>query len=155
MQALPGVLAVVLAALLATSAWLVLDQRGDDDHRGAATTAARRAGVTFFSLDHEDAATQIDQLLAMSTGAFRSDYRAQRAALVEQVESKRLTVTGRVPEHGTALEFLSSSRAQVLVAVDTTTALTNGRDQKSAYRIRVVLSRVDAKWLVSGLEQVG
>ena len=39
------------------------------------------------------------------------------------MQSKQLTVTAKVPQNGTALEFLSPTRAQVLVAVDTTTAL--------------------------------
>lgn len=150
----PLVLAVVLVALLATSAWFWLDDRGDEG-RGSASTAARTAAVTFFSLDHADASANIDRLLAMSTGRFKSDYRAQRATLEKQVESKQLTVTARVSQNGTALEFFTPTRSQVLVAVDTTTALANGRSEKGSYRIRVVLSRVDSKWLVSGLEQVG
>ena len=152
--ALPLVLAVVLVALLATSAWFWLDDRGDDG-RGSASTAARTAAVTFFSLDHDHASANIDRLLAMSTGRFKTDYAKQRSALEKQVQSKQLTVTARVPENGTALEYLSPTRSQVLVAVDTTTALTNGRGEKGSYRIRVVLSKVDSKWLVSDLEQVG
>jgi Mce-associated membrane protein len=151
---IPLVLTVVLVALLATSAWFWFDDRGDDG-RGSASTTARIAAVTFFSLDHDHPSASIDRLLAMSTGGFKSDYAKQRTTLEKQVQSKQLTVTARVPDNGTALEYLSPTRSQVLVAVDTTTALTNGRDEKGSYRIRVVLSKVDSKWLVSDLEQVG
>lgn len=151
---LPLLLAVVLLALLATSAWFWFDDRGDDG-RGSASTTARTAAVTFFSLDHDHASANIDRLLAMSTGGFKSDYAKQRTALEKQVQSKQLTVTARVPDNGTALEFLSPTRSQVLVAVDTTTALANGRSEKGSYRIRVVLAKVDSSWRVSGLEQVG
>ncbi len=150
----PLLLTVLLVSLLATSFWFWLDDRGDDG-RGSASTVARTAAVTFFSLDHKDATDNIDRLLAMSTGRFKSDYTAQRGALEKQVQSKQLTVTADVSKNGTAMEFLTPTRSQVLVAVDTTTALANGRSEKGSYRIRVVLSKVDSKWLVSGLEQVG
>ena len=152
---LPLLLGVVLVALLATSAWFWRDDLRGDDGRGSASTRARTAAVTFFSLDHDDASANIDRLLKMSTGRFKSDYKAQRGALEKQVQSKQLTVTADVSKNGTALEFLSPTRSQVLVAVDTTTALANGRSEKGSYRIRVVLSKVDSTWLVSGLEQVG
>ena len=145
---------MVLVALLATSAWFWLDDRGDDG-RGSASTKARTAAVTFFSLDHDDASANIDRLLRMSTGRFKSDYAKQRTTLEKQVQSKQLSVTARVPSNGTAMEFFSPTRSQVLVAVDTTTATANGRSEKGSYRIRVVLSKVDSTWLVSGLEQVG
>lgn len=151
---LPLLLAVVLVALLATSAWFWLDGRGDDG-QGSASTKARTAAVAFFSLDHADASANIDRLLKMSTGRFKTDYAKQRSTLEKQVQSKQLTVTAKVPANGTALEFYSPSRAHVLVAVDTDTATSNGRSEKGSYRIRVVLSKVDSAWLVSGLEQVG
>ena len=103
---LPWLLAVVLVALLATSTWFWLDGRGDDG-RGSASTTARTAAVTFFSLDHDHASANVDRLLAMSTGAFKSDYAKQRAALTKQVQDKQLTVTARVPQNGIALEFFA------------------------------------------------
>ena len=99
-------LAVVLVALLAASAWFWFGDRRDDGG-GSASTTARTAAVTFFSLDHDDASASIDRLLAMSTGRFKTDYAKQRTTIEKQVQAKQLTVTARVPEHGTALEFLA------------------------------------------------
>lgn len=151
---LPLLLATVLVGLLATSAWFWFDGRRDDG-RAAAVTAGRSAAVLFFSLDHNHVSADVDRLLARSTGSFKREYAAQRSVLEQQVEAKQLTVKATVPTKGTALEFLSPQRAQVLVAVDTTTTLAGGRSERSAYRTRVVLSHVGDRWLVAGLEQVG
>lgn len=152
---LPLLLVVVLLALLATSGWFWIESRQRGPGRGAAATTARTAAITFFSLDYRHPRANIDQLLAMTAGQFRSEYAAQRAKLQQQVVAKKLTVRASVPADGTATEFFSSRRAQVLVAVDTTTSLPNGHSEKSAYRTRVVLTRHGERWLVSGLEQVG
>lgn len=151
----PLLLATVLVGLLATSAWFWYDARRGDDGKAAALTAGRSAAVLFFSLDQNHVRANVDQLLARSTGSFKKEYAAQRGRLESQVRAKQLTVTASVANNGTALEFLSPVRAQVLVAVDTTTRIPGGHSEKSAYRTRVVLSRVGDRWLVSGLEQVG
>lgn len=152
---LPLLLATVLCGLLATTAWFWYDGRRGDDGRAAAATAGRTAALLFFSLDHHDVGANVDRLLGRSTGSFKKEYAAQRARLEQQVQAKQLSVKATVPDNGTALEFLSPRRAQVLVAVDTTTTLAGGRSEKSAFRTRVVLSLVGDRWLVSGLEQVG
>lgn len=151
----PVLLGTVLAGLLVTSGWFWYEGRGSDDGRAAAVTAGRSAALLFFSLDHTHVHADVNRLLAGSTGSFRKEYAAQRSDLEKQVEAKRLTVHATAPTHGTALEFLSPRRAQVLVAVNTTTTLDGGHSERSAYRTRVVLSHVGGRWLVAGLEQVG
>lgn len=155
-RALPAALAVMLVALLGASAWLWYDGRGSD-RSAAASTTARTAASTFFTLDAADVNATVDAMLALSTGEFRTDYEAQRDRLVEEVESKGLKVSAAVPDNGAALEFLDGDRAQVLVAVDATTTLPDGGTETNNYRVRVRLSWVDdeAAWRVSGLEQVG
>jgi Mce-associated membrane protein len=150
----PLLLVVVLVALLSTSAWFWSNGRSDEG-QPAAVTAGRTAAVTFFSLDHDHPGANIEKLLRSSTGSFRSEYAAQRSRLEKEVQSKQLAVTAKVADNGTAVEFFSARRAQVLVAVDTTTTLPGGRSEKASYRTRVVLSRVGERWLVAGLEQVG
>lgn len=152
--ALPWLLALVLVALLVTAGWLAYDAR-ERDRSAAAASVGREAATTFFTLDPADVDSSIDRLLDLSTGQFRSDYAEQRDALIEQVRSKGISVTATVPEQGLALEHLTRTRSQVLVAVDTTTSLPDGSAETDNYRVRVLLSLVDDRWLVSGLEQVG
>lgn len=154
---LPMLLAIALLTLLGTSARLWYDGRdpATSATSAAASTIGRTAATTFFTLDSSDVNAGIDRLLEMSTGQFRTEYAALRDRLVEQVEKKGLAVTATVPDRGTALEFLDDRRAQVLVAIDTTTTLGDGGTELDNYRVRVVLARVDDTWLVSGMEQVG
>lgn len=154
-----GVLVVALVGLLGTAAWL---HRGgdDDDAPGAGSSAAvlvaaREGAVLFFSIAPETIEQSVDDLLARSTGAFRTDYEAARDQLVEQVQTKGVSTEAVVPADGLALEYLTADRAQVLVALDTTTTLPSGATELDNHRVRVQLSVVDGTWLVSALEQVG
>ncbi len=152
---LPVVLGALLVGLLSTSAWFWWEGRRSDERQSAAVVAGRTAALLFFGLDHHHVGANVSRLLARSTGSFKQEYAAQRSRLEQQVEAKQLTVKATVPARGTALEFLSPERAQVLVAVDTTTSVAGGKSEESAYRTRVVLARVGDRWLVAGLEQVG
>lgn len=150
---LTGGLLLALVALLATSAHLWRDRRAADDPAGA-VTAARLAASAFFTLDHRDVEADLDRMLELTTGEFRTSYAEQRDALAAGVEEKGLVVTAEVPESGVAVEFFDGSTAEVLVAVDTTTEA-GGASEEQRYRTRVSLTRVDDAWLVSGVEQVG
>jgi len=148
----------VLVAVLAACTWVWVDRGSadeDGDRTAAAAATGREAAGLFFSLDPTDVDAGIDQLLAISTGTFATDYAAQRDTLTEQVESKGLTVTATVPAGGVALEHVTDTVAQVLVAVDTSTALRDGSTELDNYRVRVRLALVDDRWRVSGVEQVG
>ena len=152
---LPVLLAIALIVLLVVAARFWYERRHGDDGVAAALTAGRTAALTLFDLDHAHVRGNVERMLDQSTGSFRSEYARQRARLETQVTSKQLTVSPTVPENGVAVEFFSPRRAQVLVAVNTTTTLPGGRSEKASYRTRVVLSRVGDRWLVAGLEQVG
>lgn len=141
-------LGAVLIALLITSAVLLL-------HAGPSTdpgmvVAAREEATNFFSLDYNRANADIDRVLALATGSFKTEYASKRDAILAGVAQKKLVVTSVIPQNGAAVEFVQGDRGQVLVAVDVTTG---GSVQR--YRTRVLLTRVDGHWLVSGLDQVG
>ncbi|CAB4734705.1 MAG: hypothetical protein F2667_14750 [Actinobacteria bacterium] len=151
---LPAVLVVVLAALVATSARL-WSERGDDGLDAGAVAVARQAATNFFSLDHRHIDDDVQRMLDLATGDFADSYDEQSAALRTAVVDKQLVVTASLPEGGTATEYLGGDTAQVLVAVDVRTRARGGAVEDTRYRTRVVLTRVDDGWLVSGFEQVG
>lgn len=146
-------LAVLLVALLGASAYLWQDQREELDQ--GAVEVARAQAASFFSLDHRDPDRSIDEMLELSTDDFREDYEARRDQIVTNLVEKKLVVTASVPEDGAAVEYLGGDRAQVLVAVDVTTARGSSGSESQRYRTRVELSRVDGDWLVSAINQVG
>lgn len=147
-------LAVLLVALLATSAVLWQRQR-DDDRSPAVLSSATTAVTTFFSLDHSTIEQDLDAMAALTTGDFAKAYGEQRDALAEQVTTKQLVVSATVLDDAVALEYVHEDDAQVLVAVDTTTTDEQGAASVDHYRMRVVLVRSDDAWKVSDLEQIG
>jgi Mce-associated membrane protein len=150
---LPSVLAAALIGLLATSAVLWLDQRRGLDE--GAVTVARQQAVNFFSLDYRHADHDLDRVLGLATGDFKSEYAAHKGALAESLAAKKIVISATVPGKGTATEYLHGDHAQVLVAVDVTTKQARGPARNNRYRTRVELTRVDGHWLVSGMDQVG
>lgn len=151
---IPATLAVVLAGLVATSAWLWWDNRTDIDH--AATAVARQQTINFFSLDHRHVDADLDRVMALATGKFKQQYAHKRDRVKEGVSKQKLVVTATVPNNGAALEYQHGDRAQVLVAVDATTKQPKAEteSQTNRYRVRLTLQRVDGQWLVSEIHQV-
>lgn len=149
---LPVALGVVLAGLLTTSTVLWLGDRRAADT--GALVAARQGAVSFFSLDHRHAAEDVDRVLSQATGDFKEEYAEKRDEVVAGVEAKQLVVSATVPDDGVALEYLVDDEAKVLVAVDVNTQSPDGAED-ARYRTRVELRKVDDRWLVAGVEQVG
>lgn len=150
---LPTALAVVLMALLATSAVLWQRQRVGLDE--GAVAVAREQARNFFSLDYRHADADVDRVLSLATGDFKKQYAAKKDEVAAGVEKKKLVVTATIPDDGSAVEYLHQNRAQVLVAVDVTTKAGGGAAEAARYRTRIELTRVDDSWLVSGVNQVG
>ncbi len=149
----PVLLAVTLVALLGASAYLWQQRRADLDQ--GAVEVARQHATSFFSLDHRDPDKGIEEMLALSTEDFKESYEARREQVVANLTQKKIVVTARVPDDGAAVEYLQGDRAQVLVAVDVTTASGSKGSESQRYRTRVELSQVDGEWLVSAINQVG
>lgn len=151
---IPAALAIVLAGLVATPAWLWWSQRDDIDQ--SATAVARQQVINFFSLDHRHVDADLDRVMALATGKFKQQYAKQRDRVEQGVRKKKLVVAAEVPDSGAALEYQRGDRAQVLVAVDaTTTGKTKENSKTNRYRVRLALQRVDGQWLVSEINQAG
>lgn len=151
----PVVLGLVAVAVVAL---VVILLTGSDEEEGGDASlmvTARDGATAFFSLDYRRADKDVDAVLALSTGTFKKEYAARRQEIIDGVVEKKLVVTASIPEDGAAVEFLDETKAQVLVAVDVTTATSGGESTRNRYRARVLLTRTDDRWLVSGLNQVG
>ncbi|WP_182376226.1 hypothetical protein [Nocardioides sp. WS12] len=148
-----ALLVTLLIALLGTSAYLWQDRQTDLDQ--GVVEVAREHAESFFSLDHRDPDRSNDTMLALSTADFQKSYEARRDQVVAQLKEKEVVVTASVPEDGAAIEFLDEERAEVLVAVNVTTASRSQGSDDQRYRARVELSRVNGAWLVSAINQVG
>ena len=148
----PGVLAVLVLALLTTA--FVLRPAGRDVDPGM-LVAARQETKNFFSLDYRHADDDVDRVLALSTGTFKREYSSRRTEVIDGVTGKKLVVSASIPQDGAAVELVDGDRGRVLVAVDVTTTPSGSAATTSRYRARILLTRVDGRWLVSDLNQVG
>lgn len=149
----PILLAVLLAALLGSS--YVLHSRQGRDVDAGMLVVARTQATNFFSLDYRHADKDVDRVLALATGKFRREYAARRQEVVAGVTKKKLVVTAAIPRDGAAVELADGDHGQVLVAVDVSTGTVGGAATTNRYRTRIVLTRVNGRWLVSDLSQVG
>src|SRR5689334_2981919 len=140
----PIVLAVLLAALLGTSAVLHSHQGRDVDP--GMLVAARTQATNFFSLDYRHADADVDRVLALATGSFKKDYASRRTEVVRGVTSKKLVVTAAIPQDGAAVELSDGDHGQVLVAVDVTTGTVGGATTSNRYRTRILLTKVHGRW---------
>jgi Mce-associated membrane protein len=152
------VVAVVALACVAGFGWAAWgawqDQQGQDLDR-APVGAAEKVARDFFSLDHRTLDKDMDKVRAQATGEFEQQYEKQSADLRKAVEQKKLVLTARVPDDGSAVEYLGEDSVWVLVSVDVHTESASAAPQDSRYRTRVVLDRDGDEWLVSRLERVG
>jgi Mce-associated membrane protein len=149
----PILLAVVLAALLGTSA-VLHSQEGRDVDPGM-LVAARTQATNFFSLDYRHANADVDRILALATDPLKKDYASRRQEVVDGVTQKKLVVTATIPRDGAAVELSDGNHGQVLVAVDVSTGTVGGATTTNRYRTRILLTRVNGRWLVSDVKQVG
>jgi len=150
----PAVLVALIAvvAVLSVQRWQDRTAARLEDAPASVGEAAAR---DFFTLDHRTIDEDIARVRASATGEFAAQYEEQAAELQQSVREKQLVLTATVPESGTALEYLGDDQAWVLVSVDVHTVGAGGVSDDGRYRTRVVLERVDDRWLVSRLEQVG
>lgn len=147
----PAALALVLAVLLASSAVVWRESLPADSSEASAV--AREEAENFFTLHHETIEDDVDKVLALAVGDFKSEYAARRAAIVKHVRARKLEVTATIPENGVAVEYLTDSEARVLVAVDVRSRSEDGvQDQR--FRCRLTLKEIEGSWLVAELEQV-
>ncbi|KAA1427812.1 hypothetical protein [Nocardioides antri] len=147
----PVALALVLMLLLASSG--LVWWRGLPPDSSAPSAVAREEAENFFTLHHESVQDDVDKVLALAVGDFKSEYAARREEIVKHVRARKLEVAATIPENGVAVEYLSESEARILVAVDVSSRSEDGvEDQR--FRCRLTLRKVDDSWLVAELEQV-
>lgn len=150
---IPVTLAVVLVALLVTSAVIWL--RGRETVDQGAVAVARQEAQNFFSLDYHHPDADLDRVLSLAADPFKKQYSDQRAAVKNSLVDKKLVVTATVPDDGAAVEYQHGDTAQVLVAVDAKTATDSGGTDDNRYRARINLAKTNGTWLVTGVNQVG
>ncbi|MER7543592.1 hypothetical protein [Actinomadura sp.] len=149
-------LSVIVVGLAIASGWLgVVSLRNKDeaDQRAKAIQSARQMGVNLMSLDAATAQRDLDRIVAGTTGDLKNKLASQSNAFMQQVTKAKAKST--VSDVDAALVSMDGDSAEVMVSLNGTVTndkVKNGTPQ--GYRYQMDLTRVDDRWLVSGLEVV-
>lgn len=150
------VLSVVVVGLAIASGWLgvvTLQNKGEADQKAKAIQSARQMGVNLMSIDAATAQRDLDRIVAGTTGDFKNKLASQSKAFMDQVTKYKAKTT--VSDVDAALVSIDDDSAEVMVSLNGTVTndkVKNGTPQ--GYRYQMDLTRVDDRWLVSGLEVV-
>ncbi|NVI89591.1 hypothetical protein [Actinomadura sp. BRA 177] len=149
-------LSVLVVGLAIASGWLgvvTLRNKGEADQRAKAIQSARQMGVNLMSLDASTAQRDLDRIVAGTTGDLKNKLASQSNAFMQQVTKAKAKST--VSDVEAALVSMDDDSAEVMVSLNGTVTndkVKNGTPQ--GYRYQMDLTRVDDRWLVSGLEVV-
>ena len=142
---------VLLAALLA---WTT--RNAPDEPTPASAPEVRAAEsyvVALTSVDHRRIDTQIQSIRDSTTGRFRARFDDGAAAFGKAVRTSRIRSAGRVVSAG----LVSSTDEQATVLVAARASVRSKGQVKAVerrYRFRIVVSRVDDEWRVSGVKEL-
>lgn len=141
------------------SSWTAAEKA--EDRQVAVTAAARKVTLAFLDVDYRDMDPQVENVLDLSTGAFKEQYEASRVELVAQARDGEATSKGEVKSVG--ISDIDEDSAVVFVAADSTVdnkvmreerAKGEKPDGKRFYRFELKMTRVGDSWLLNELEFV-
>ena len=149
-------LSVIVVGLAIASGWLgvvTLRNKDEADQKAKAIQSARQMGVNLMSLDVSTAQRDLDRIVTGTTGDLKNKLASQSNAFLQQVTQAKAKST--VSDVDVALVSIDGDSAEVMVSLNGTVTndkVKNGTPQ--GYRYQMDLTRVDDRWLVSGLEVV-
>ncbi len=109
--------------------------------------AATAFADAYQDLDSSHPRADVARVLALTTGAFRSDYEQASGELVERVVSARAVQDGTVV--ATALTSLRGGRAKVLAVVESALQVPGRQPVRRLARLELAMVRTPTAWLVS------
>jgi hypothetical protein len=122
------------------------------DKKTQATGAALRFSATFFTSNYKTVDQYSDQVVALSTGEFLSDFNSKRAQVKSLTTQAQSVATGKVLSSG--VSKVSGNTVEVLVVVDQDIQnnTSKGKTVTQRYRVRITEQLMPKGWLVSKLE---
>ncbi|MFB4305677.1 hypothetical protein [Actinomadura sp. GTD37] len=149
-------LSVIVVGLAIAAGWLgvvTLRNKDEADQRAKAIQSARQMGVNLMTLDAATAQRDLDRIVSGTTGDLKNKLASQSNSFMQQVTKAKAKST--VSDVEAALVSIDDDSAEVMVSLNGT--VTNDKVQNGTpqgYRYQMDLTRVDDRWLVSGLEVV-
>lgn len=159
-HAAAAVLTVFVAAMSAAAAYFSVrtgQAHAAEAQRQEVLTAAKQEAVNLTSQNHTTIDRDLDHMIEGTTGDLRSDLDKQRARYRDTFVKNKLRAEGSAVDAG--LVTMRDHSATVLVVIDQMVRSdAKGNDelaQPRHYRLELDMSRVDGRWLASGLRAAG
>ena len=124
----------------------------NQDQHAAFLEAGRESAARLTTISPDQVETEVEQILASSTGLFYEDFQQRSPSLIEMVQQAQAKTEGTVVEAG--LEEIRDNGADVLVAVSVKTTLAGAEAPTRVWRMRIGIERVDETEKVSHVEYV-
>lgn len=128
----------------------------EEQERLAAVVDAATVQVTaFLNLDHRKPQESFDQVIAGSTGAFRSQFEKSTKDLAEQLSKAKSVQESEVLWTGVVAADADSATVSVAASGTVRNTYTEGKDAARNYRLQLELVQQDGAWLTRDLQFVG
>lgn len=145
-----GAAALLLATLVA---FLLTQNRraaAVEEARSAATAVAEQQAVTLLSYDYRTVDRQLEQARAGLSGPFLEEYTDLTSRVVAPA-AKQQQITTRADVVESAVVSAEPDRVVTLLFVNQTTAAGGQGARVTGNRVRIELTKIGDRWLVSGL----
>lgn len=151
-----GFAAAAAAALIALSAWFGWDTSARDGAAEAGVQAlaeARQSIVAMGSYQPDTAEQNLTAARDRLTGPFRDAYnQAIQTVVIPNAKGRKMSSEVTVPAAGVV--SAEADRAVLLAYVDQTLTVPGERPVANPARYRVIMEKVDGRWLVAGFDQI-
>lgn len=158
---LAGVLLVALVAGLVACgalAWQGSEEPSTLERRAAARDEARSAALrdveTLMTADHRDAAGTFESWTGITTGRLHAQLAEQRKTILTRLRATKEVTTVRTIEAALSSWDEAAGTARLLAVLELRTA---SKDTPTTRTVRylAMTQRIDGKWLLSAVQQVG
>lgn len=145
-----GVLVVALAAIAIKLGLGVAAQQRQQGDQQAVLQAARQAGADLMTVSYQTAPQDINRILSISTGSFRSQVSTSSKQLINETTSAHAVSKANVLSAGLVGGQVNGNTATVILVVDSTITSKNAPNGVvNHYRETITLSHTGGRWLAS------
>lgn len=157
LNVLAGALGILLVLLLAALGYLWTTRPAPSSIRiadyTAALEAARSSVVDLTSFDYLTLDDNVRQIEAVTTGDLRKESTDKLNQNRKSITDSQAVVNTKVLENGAGVTRASSNAATVVMVIETTQKTkASPQAQVTRFRIEVQMSKVNGRWLMSGIQ---
>jgi Mce-associated membrane protein len=146
-------LVLLLAIAAAYGKWVVSSSHDSDVARVESVRAATDSTIAILSYKPDTVDKELEAARDRSTGTFRDSYTSLiRDVVIPGSKQKHIAAMANVP--AAASVSATGNRAVVLAFINQTITIGDDPPTNTASSVRIILEKIDGKWLISQFEPV-